>query len=106
MRNINLIASGALGFNFVELCIVAGIFALVLVVVFAVVMKLRKLIETDDSSKTQSALTIEQLEDMFGRGMISEGEFAAMRCDILDIDPPEEIFRGSDENENDKKDGI
>ena len=90
MRNINLIASGALGFNFVEFCIWSGAFALMLMLTFIVVMRLRKLVRNDGTTESESALTIEQLEEMHVKGMISDEEFATMRRCILGIGTPKE----------------
>ena len=90
MQDIGLIVVSESGFNFVEFCIWAGAFALVLVLVFIVVIKLRKLVQKDGTTESESALTIEQLEEMHVKGMISDEEFAAMRRGILGIETPEE----------------
>ena len=89
MQNIDLIAASGSEFNFVELSTWAGAFALVLVLVFIVVMVLRKKI-LQNSGSTESALTIEQLEEMHTKGMISDKEFTAMRRGVLGVEAPDE----------------
>ena len=91
MQNINLIAAGESGFDFVEFGIWAGALALVMVVVFiAVTMLRKKILLSNSSAKSKSALTIEQLEEMHVKGMISDEEFAAMRRGILGVGTPKE----------------
>jgi len=89
MQNINMIAVDGSGFDFVEFSIWAGALVLILVLVFIVVMVLRKKI-LQNSGSTKSALTIEQLEEMHTKGMISDEEFTAMRRGIFGIGMTEE----------------
>ncbi|MCK5113242.1 MAG: SHOCT domain-containing protein [Phycisphaerae bacterium] len=90
MEDIIVIAAGKAGFSFTELAIWAGIFVLVMVLGFVVVVLLRKKMLADDrASESGFAMTIEQVEQMHDKGMISDEEFAAMRRGILGIGAPE-----------------
>ena len=90
MRNINLIASNALGFELVEFFIWCGAFALAMILTFIIVVRLRKFMKDGGAVESESALKIQQLEQMHTKGMISDEEFAAMRRGILGIGTPEE----------------
>ena len=84
-------AVGGSGFDLVKFCIWAGVFALVLVLVFIAVMVLRKkILQSSGSTESKLALTIEQIEEMHVKGMISDEEFAAMRRGILGVETPKE----------------
>ena len=98
MQNINLIANGESGFSFIEFCIWAGAFALMLMLTFIVVMRLRRFVQNGGAGDSESALTIEQIEEMHTKGMISDEEFAAMRRGILGIRTPNEKSAKSEDD--------
>ena len=101
MQNICicLMAAGGSGFNFAEFCLWAGAFALVMILVFIVVMVLRKkILLNSNSAESGYALTIEQLEQMHDKGMISDEEFTVMRRGIMGVGTPE---KKTPESEND-----
>ena len=86
MRDINLIASG---FSLVEFSIWCGAFALAMILTFIVVVRLRKFMKDGPAVESESALKIQQLEQIHTKGMISDEEFATMRRGILGIGAPD-----------------
>ena len=99
MEDISLIAAGGSGFDFVEFCIRGGVLALVLVLVFiAVVLLRKKFLANKGLAESENALTIEQIEEMHTKGMISDEEFAVMRRVVLGIGTPAEKSAKSEDD--------
>ena len=91
MEDITLTLASKTEFSFADFAIWAGIFVLVMVLGFVVVVMLRrKMLADDGASESGLAMTIEQVEQMHDKGMISDEEFATMRRGILGIGAPEE----------------